>query len=264
MANVLSEILAELKDTAEKQANEFNELSASSKFAEANKMKADLIETVNNYTSEARTAAFNECKDSDDPMKKACLMIFYDTIRLKETPIENSILKEASIADTVKQINLKKLDKHCGGIGKDEHWYSGIQQFNQFMTVRQAIRYNIDPTEVFNSFYMKRITKDLELRGIDPATRKLRYNTKKFKENFSDNVAREHLNRIIGMMIGEEYKVRDEDFNAFVDTYAKLDKKSKLRVVCSNHDQLMGNIQQMCYAAITGESYELGFKKVKD
>ncbi len=263
MAKDLNEVLVELEATAKKQADDFNELSANAKFAEANDMKADLIQTINKYTSEARNIAFNECKDADDPMKEACLRVHYDTIRLKETPIEGSILKEASIVDTRKEINLKKLDQHCKGIGKDPHWYSGIQQFNQFMTVRQAIRCNIDPNEVFGSYHMKKITKDLELRGIDPETKKLRYNTKKFKENFSESVTRQHLNRIIGMMIGTEYQVRDEDFNTFIDTYAKLDKKSKLKVVCSKHDQLMSTLQQMCFAAMTGESYELVFPKVK-
>ena len=241
------EVAVELKANAVALAAQYNEQSAKAKFAEANKTKAELNDTVNEYTGIARTLAFNEIAATEDPMQEACKRLFYDSIRVKETPIEGSILTTLSIEDTQRPIDLRKLDKHCKGIGADEKWKYAVEKFNQLMTARQAKRLGINPVEVFNSYYMNSLAKDIDLG----------------KDVYSDKKVHETIDMIIEMMLGEGYTARDRDVKGFIDTYAKLNKKRALTVTCSNHRQITELMQRMCYAAITGDSWDVEYKKAK-
>ncbi|MBQ9073287.1 MAG: hypothetical protein IJY30_02325 [Muribaculaceae bacterium] len=213
----------------------------------------ELEQIVNRYTALAREIAFDECKAADDPMLEAIKRLTFTTIGVKETKKGEEKIPVSEVANREMDIDLLKLHKSIeGGIGKDPKWNGFIEKFNFHMTARQAKRIvkgkeNLTRVlkEINDSYSMCKVAQEIEM-GKDPTS-----NTKLLAS----------LQTIINAMIGEEYKATSHDVNYLVDLYATKGK-GKLKVNCANHRFFRKYIAAICHGIVTGEDYEVCFKKV--
>jgi hypothetical protein len=61
-------------------------------------------------------------------------------------------------------------------------------------------------------------------------------------------------------MIGEEYKPVSHDVNYLMTIFAKKNRKA-LSVTCANHRYMRNYIMEICHRIVSGESYDVQFKK---
>lgn len=240
--------LAELKAEAEAKCVVYNSHMTLAEFGEAAKAEEEIAQAVNEYTSIARTLAFDECAAADDPMHEACKRLTYETIKAKDEKIEDSKLTRKVIEESEKVIDLEKLHKHVGGdgIGHDKDWIYAIQKLNMLLTANKATELGLDPKVVSDTYQMKKIAREYDL-GKNPAS----------KTNLLKT-----LNGIIQMMLGDGYKATSHDVNFLISIYSKKNRKA-LTVSCANHRNFRQYIQEICYKLINGYEYELDYKKAK-
>lgn len=213
----------------------------------------ELEQVVNQYTAMAREICFDECKESDDPMLEAVKRLTFATIGVKETKKGEEKIPVSEIVDKQKSIDLLKLHKSVeSGIGKDPKWNGFVEKMNFHMTARQAKRIikgkeNLARVlkEINDSYAMCKIAQEIDM-GKDPTS-----NTKLLGT----------LQDIVTAMIGEEYKATSHDVNFLVDLYASKGKGA-LTVNCANHRYFRNYIAAICHSIVTGEDYEISFKKV--
>lgn len=212
-----------------------------------------LEQTVNTHTAKAREICFDDCKAAEDPMLEAIKRLVFDTIAIKENTKGDSKISVFEIIDKEKAIDLLKLHKSVeGGIGKDPNWNGLIERMNFHMTARQAKRLlkkkdrlSSVLAEINSSYAMGEIAKSIDM-GKDPTS-----NTKLLGT----------LQSIVTAMIGEEFKATSHDVNYITDLYATKGKKA-LSVNCANHRYFRGYIAAVCHSIVTGEDYEISYKKV--
>ena len=210
-------------------------------------------EVVNKYTAIAREICFAECRETDDPMLEAIKRLTFATIGMKVSKKGEEKIPVAEIIEKNKAIDLLKLHKTVdGGIGKDPKWNGMVEKMNFHMTARQAKRIvkkkeNLTRvlTEINDSYAMSDIAKAIDM-GKDPTS-----NTKLLGT----------LQGIVTAMIGEEYKATSHDVNFLTDLYATKGRTA-LSVNCANHRYFRAYIAAICHSIVTGEDYEISFKKV--
>lgn len=257
--NFKAKTKAELRERAEMLARIYNESVQTGEYAPKIEVKdgddvtsmlvRDYLEqTVNEYTSIARKECFDALKETADPMLEAVKQLTYPTIRIvdKKEGEENQKIPVTTIENTEKQIDLAKLNKHCGGIGKDNNWLHMIEKFNFLMTAQKAVELGIAPNAINDSYAMSEIAKGYDL-GKNPAS----------KTNLLKT-----LQLIVNAMIGEEYKAVSHDVNFLLSVYSKKSRKA-LTVTCANHRYMRGYVMEICHRIVTGKTYAVEFKAVK-
>lgn len=205
-------------------------------------------QTVNEYTSIARNQCFNVLKETEDPMLEAVKQLSYPTIRIVDKKVgeDKQKIPVTTIEDTEKQIDLFKLYKHCGSIGKDPKWLHMVEKFNFLLTAQKAVDLGIDPKAINDSYAMSEIAKGYDL-GKNPAS----------KTNLLKT-----LQTIVTAMIGEEYKAVSHDVNFLLSVYSRKSRKA-LTVTCANHKYMRGYVMEICHRIVTGKSYAVEYKAVK-
>jgi len=205
-------------------------------------------QTVNEYTSIARKECFDALKETEDPMLEAVKQLSYPTIRIVDKKVgeDKQKIPVTTIEDTEKQIDLLKLYKHCGSIGKDPNWLHMVEKFNFLLTAQKAVDLGIDPKAINDSYAMSEIAKGYDL-GKNPAS----------KTNLLKT-----LQTIVTAMIGEEYKAVSHDVNFLLSVYSRKSRKA-LTVTCANHKYMRGYVMEICHRIVTGKSYAVEYKAVK-
>ena len=205
-------------------------------------------QTINEYTSIARKECFDALKVSEDPMLEAIKQLTYPTIRIVDKKVGEGKQKitVTTIEDTEKQIDLLKLYKHCGSIGKDPNWLHMVEKFNFLLTAQKAVDLGINPKTINDSYAMNEIARGYDL-GKNPTS----------KTNLLKT-----LQAIVTAMIGEEYKAVSHDVNFLLSVYGRKSRKA-LTVTCANHKYMRGYVMEICHRIVTGKTYAVEFKAVK-
>ena len=247
----------ELREAAEALCKKYNEALGDDKISkqELDKIAEELEQTVNEHTMVARKECFDELLDSADPMLEAVKRLTFMSIKAVDKKVGDDKVKLTvkEITDVYKGIDLLKLEKEsANGIGRDPKWNGYVEQLNRCMTVRAAKRLlkNKDHlTTVLKSittdYKIAKIAEEISL-GKDPTS-----NTKLLGT----------LQTVINAMIGEEYKATSHDVNFMVDLYASKGRTA-LSAVCANHNYFRRYIMGICHSIVTGEDYEISFKKI--
>ena len=238
---------AELREQAEEMVKNWNEAYQSEDYKSAKKIEEELEQVVNEYTSIVRTACFQTCKESSDPMLTAVSMLSFVTIAVKEEKVGEDKIPVRSIIDKVKQIDLIALDKYCGGIGKEKNWKHYIQKFNYEMTAGRCKELGLDPKKVNDSFLMSDIARAYDM-GKNPAS----------KTNLLKS-----LTTIIKAMLGDEYKPLSHDV-AFLSMVYSRKSRAALTVAMANHNQLTKYLAEVCHRVVTGKQYNADYKRKKE
>ena len=203
--------------------------------------------TVAEYTSRSCDACFAVLMANENPMLAACIMLQYPSIRIVDKRDENKI-PIRTIEDAEKYIDLLRLHKKVnGGIGNDKNWHLMIEKLNLLMTAQKAIDLGINPKSVNDSYAMSDIAKAIDL-GKTPTS----------KTNILKTVQ-----MVVSAMIGEEYKATSHDVNFLFSVYSKKNRKA-LTVSCANHKYMRQYVLEICHRIVTGASYELDYKKIKN
>ena len=240
--------LQELRTTVEGKVKSYNEAMHDNKFDDAAKFDAEITETVNEYTGIARDICFEDCVATGNPMMAAITALSFMTIAVKDNEVGDEKIPVREVIEKERQIDLYKLHKYVdGGIGENKDWIYMIEKFNFLMTAQKAKDLGIDPTAINDSYAMSEIAKQYDL-GKNPAS----------KTNLLKT-----LTAIVQAMIGEEYKPVSHDVNFLLSVYSRKSRKA-LTVSCANHKYLRGYIAEICHRIVTGKSYEVDYKKVKN
>ena len=261
LINVKASTKEELRARAEVLAQIFNEEVQNGNYAPTIEVFSTEVEgttgvlvreymeqTVNEYTSIARKECFDALKETEDPMLEAVKQLSYPTIRIVDKKVgeDKQKIPVTTIEDTEKQIDLLKLYKHCGSIGKDPNWLHMVEKFNFLLTAQKAVDLGIDPKAINDSYAMSEIAKGYDL-GKNPAS----------KTNLLKT-----LQTIVTAMIGEEYKAVSHDVNFLLSVYSRKSRKA-LTVTCANHKYMRGYVMEICHRIVTGKSYAVEYKAVK-
>ena len=231
--------LTKIRQNADDLVKAYNDYLQSGKMTEANKTAGLIDEAITDYTAKARKLCFEECKATEDPMLTAVTILSFKSIRVKDEKKDDDIVPVRRIDDVERPIDLLKLDKYCGGIGKDKDWMYILEKFNCLMTMQMAIDLGIDPKTIDDSYAMSAISRKIEL-GETPTS-----NTNMIKT----------LRTVVNSMIGEEYKATSHDVAFLLRTYSRKSRKA-LTVKAANHKQLRELIAEICHRLVTGKVYE--------
>lgn len=247
--------LAELRTAAEIGAEAYNNAMLEEKFSDAAKLATDIDELVKEYNSIMQNITFKACKDSDDPMLAAVTKLEYGVIAAKDQKSEDSKVPVKIIVDKVKQIDLAKLHKFCGGIGNDQNWIYMVENFNFVMTARIAKELGVSPErlkEISDSYAMSKIARDMgsSVDGADPT---------------SNTQIQEKVSQCVEAMIGGEFakKIVSRDAKYLIRVYSGKSRKTSLTVKCSNHNYMRGYMMDICHHLVTGKPYDVEFKAAK-
>lgn len=240
--------LKELRALVEEKVKAYNEAMQDGKFDEVSKLDAEITDSVNEYTSIVRDMCFEDCAASDDPMMAAITALSFMTIGVKDTKKGDEKLPVREVIEKERQIDLLKLHKFVdGGIGHNKEWAYMIEKFNLLMTCQKAKDLGIDPTAINDSYAMSEIAKGYDL-GKNPAS----------KTNLLKT-----LTVIVQAMVGEEYKPVSHDVNFLLSVYSRKSRKA-LTVTCANHKYMRGYVMEICHRIVTGKTYEVDYKKVRN
>lgn len=207
-------------------------------------------QTVNQYTSIARHEAFDMLKATEDPMLEACRQLTYPTIRIVDKKVgeEKQKIPVTSIEDSERQIDLLKLHRHCGGIGKDKDWSGIIEKFNYLLTAQKAIDLGIDPQGISDSYAMSEIAEKYDM-GKNPTSK--------------TNILKS-LRTVVAAMLGEEFanKAVSHDVNFLISIYSRKSRKA-LTVTCANHRYMRNYVMEICHRIVTDKTYNIEYKTKK-
>jgi hypothetical protein len=241
--------MQELRAEADKNVKLYNDAYQQEKFSDAKKIEVDLNKNIDDYGAYARTVCYDDCKESGDPMMAAIKALTYSTIATKDDKVGESKDTQVivrSIIDVDKPIDLLKLHKYCGGIGKNAEWPYLIEKFNMLMTAQKAIDLGIDPKSISDSYAMSKIAAEKNM-GKTPTSK--------------TNILKT-LQIVVTAMIGEEYKALSHDVNYLLSIYSKKSRKA-LTVVCANHRYMRNYMAEICHRIVTGKTYNVEYKAKK-
>lgn len=241
--------LITMREQAEEMARAYNEAFQSEDYKSAFEIEEKLKELVNKYTSIVRTACFQACKESADPMLAAIKMLNFMTIAIKDEKVgEEKKTNVRNIIDKPRQIDLVALDKYCGGIGKERNWKHYVQKYNCIMTADCCRKLDapIDPRTVNDSFVMSDIARAYDM-GKNPAS-----NTNRLKT----------LGMIIAAMIGDEYKPLSRDL-VFLDAVYTRKGRQALTVTVASNNQLIKYVAEICHRIVMNKHYMVDYKQKK-
>lgn len=240
--------LKELRAAVDEKVKAYNEAMQDGKFDDVQKLDTEITDSVNEFTSIVRDMCFEDCAASDDPMMAAVTALSFMTIGVKDTKKGDEKLPVREVIEKERQIDLLKLHKFVeGGIGHNKEWAYMIEKFNLLMTCQKAKDLGIDPTAINDSYAMSEIAKGYDL-GKNPAS----------KTNLLKT-----LTAIVQAMVGEEYKPVSHDVNFLLSVYSRKSRKA-LTVTCANHKYMRGYVMEICHRIVTGKTYEVDYKKVRN
>lgn len=240
--------LKELRATVDEKVKAYNEAMQDGKFDDVQKLDTEITDSVNEFTSIVRDMCFEDCAASDDPMMAAVTALSFMTIGVKDTKKGDEKLPVREVIEKERQIDLLKLHKFVeGGIGHNKEWAYMIEKFNLLMTCQKAKDLGIDPTAINDSYAMSEIAKGYDL-GKNPAS----------KTNLLKT-----LTAIVQAMVGEKYKPVSHDVNFLLSVYSRKSRKA-LTVTCANHKYMRGYVMEICHRIVTGKTYEVDYKKVRN
>lgn len=248
--------LKELDTQVNEYVKQYNEAMGENKFDEAAKLDKLIEETVNEYTSVARTLCFEHCCAAGEPvaiMRRAVETLSYLTIAVKDEENEDGTETRIVISKT-RAIDLKKLHAYApNGIGADKRWNDTLEKMNYHLTARQAKRImgkdNLTKflKDLDDCYEMSAVAKAIDM-GKDPTS-----NTKILAT----------LQSVVTAMIGEEYKATSHDVNYLLDVYAKKSSKKALTITAATHRYLRNYMMDVCHRIVTGGSYGVECKEIK-
>lgn len=239
--------LAELRASVDEQVKVYNDAIQNGRFEESTKADAAMAEKINEYTATVRDMCFADCKATEDPMLTAIRTLSYVTIGVKDEKKGDDKVPVRTVVDKERQIDLLKLDKYCGGIGRDPNWMHAAQKMNFLLTAQKARDLGLDPKKVNDSYAMSEIARQFDM-GKNPTSK--------------TNMLRT-LQMVVAAMLGDGYKATSHDVNFLLSVYSKKNRKA-LVVSCANHRNFRGYIAEVCHRIVTGKSYELEYKTKKE
>ena len=240
--------MAELDAKLREQVKQFNDAMLDGRFNDATKLNTEMEETVGEYAGIARGICFDECAATEDPMMAAIKRLSYTVIAVKDVKKDKEdAIATREVIEKDRQIDLLKLHKYIeGGIGHDKNWNHYVEKFNFLMTAQKAVDLGIDPKAINDSYAMSDISRQIDM-GKTPTSK--------------TNILKT-LTTVVQAMVGEEYKPVSHDVAFLMSVYSRKSRKA-LTVTCANHKYMRGYLMEICHRIVTGKSYELEFKAVK-
>lgn len=252
MANQKSK--KELRALAEELTEKFNEAIHNGKYDESAKLDEEIAQTVNEYTSVARDECFGRILATEDPMMAAVRELTFQTIRVVDRKVGDEKIPVREVVDADKYIDLLKLHKAGGGIGKDKNWPFAVEKLNFLLTAQKCIELGTRESEhktvsqvlveMSDSYAMSDIAKAIDM-GKTPT---------------SKTGILKALQAVVTAMIGEEYKATSRDVAYLLSVYSRSSRKA-LTVTCANHKYLRQYLANVCNRIVKGEYYVVDYKK---
>lgn len=223
-------------------------------------LESEVDKLVDDINEAARIVAFNDCRESDDPMLTAVTILTYPNVTVRtmvKTKVDGiEVIIPMQTSSKPKYIDLAQLKDYCpDGIGFESTWIHKIQKLNYLMTVRTAKDLKVPDKNIqsiSDSYEMSEIARKLEM-GETPTS-----NTKLL----------EQLQMVVTSMLGDEkvvddkgnehlkYQAQSQDRNYILNLYAKKGK-DKLSVACSNHSNFRKLIMDVCHRIVLGLNYDV-------
>lgn len=236
------------------EVTRYNTLMLEEKAVEAMDLSNETDKKIAEYSALARKVAFNICQATGDPMMAAVQRPFYEVIVVKEDKPEGQSYATHSVDTKSRQIDLIKLDKHCGGIGLNKNWVYTAQKINSLLCAKVAGDIIKDKggranaiKSISDSFRMADIARQIDM-GKDPTS-----NTQILKT----------LQRVITEMIGDTYKAKSQDVRYLLYVYAKKSRKA-LTLQVSNNTKFVSILLDICHGIVMEKDYGVEFQMRKE
>lgn len=233
-------------ENAKEYAKAYNDAMDAKNLDKMNEAQKNLDNEVAEYVKMSQNITFEECKNAEDPMIEAIKRLTFKKIRAKLAKLDQgSDLKRMEVNEVEVPIDLAKLHEYCGGIGKDKDWVHAVAKFNELLT--KKVNEDLGAGHnVSDDYRINKVAKEFNL-GATPTSK-----TSLLKM----------LQKIISMMIGDEYKAVSHDVNFLLNAYTKNSKKV-LTVSVSSHANMRWLMTEICYRLLNDMKYDVEYKKVK-
>lgn len=244
----MNEILGEL----EIKAKEYNEAYEYHELEQTKHISAEMDDLVDEYNDLAEAEILRTCRLAEKPLVEAAVRLKYETITYKDVALDKEDKGNTTrVVDwNARYIDTQKLHKaQPGGVGEDTSWIHAVQRLNYLLTLRQAYKLEIperDLNKIADCYAMKQEAKKFEGLQMDSQA--------------TYDVIQADIDKIIKMMIGEEYSATAADVAYLDGVYSRKSSKSKLTVSVSNHSNMRNHMLDICHRAITGEYYSVDAK----
>ena len=248
----------ELKADVKKNVDLYNEAVSKGDFKTSTSIIDEIDKDVEKYDELVTGEVYQELKESEDPMLAAINKMQYLSIRVRDVrdkDLPGVILKE--VDDAIKNIDLIVLHKMCkatkGGIGKDTDWIYEAETFNMMLTADKIANLTLSREE-----RQKRLDELSDSFAISKAAKKFALGKKAVSETEFKN----ELNKIVKMMLGEEYNI-DVACMHFIHSCFTKNGKNVCSVATSRQKSLVWYIAQVCHHIVTKNEFSVIYPEAK-
>ena len=220
-------------------------------FAEFKKMvgiRNKINEVLAEYNANAQSAKFEELGKAADPMKQACIEMYYLGARVKDDPNapKDAPAKPLVIDTNVSTaIDLKSLHDHVkDGIGADHLWVTYVEHLNR--------RYSETAEDEIGGD-RKRIRENAKMSKAAAA----------IADPFEGKTDIEATQMVLDMMLGAGYTIDQHMVNALKMRHTKADNKDVMKIKANTPKGMRLSMMAVAHAAITGDMFVLDVKQAK-
>lgn len=221
-----------------------NKARKEGKKQEAEDLMADLAEIVEYANKLKAHQVYSELSKAKDPMLEAVKLVSYECTAIKEEKKDGAAIGKIKVDEKMKEIDLLRLDRMCGGIGKNDEWVEHAEKFNFIMT--KCVAKELGSKQDFSDYAMSKIAREFNLGEKADIT--------------SNTTLLKALRTIIKDMIGDEYKVISYDVNYVKAAFSKKGK-SKLSISVATHKHMRSILLNACHRIVTNaKAYNVEYK----
>lgn len=234
-------------------------------------VQAEIDAACADFNHHAKILTYLDCKDEAEqrhvlPVIPAIARLRYTIIGCKDTKISDELCPVRSIDTKVRDIDLIDMDKTLGGgICADKDWKTLAQRLNHLIVYASCIQIGADATKVRDCFALHEIERDIKAGKRPLSKANLRESFKKavhaiIGDGFEDIWDRELPEFDIE---GNPLTVGDTAVNYAIRVFSKKGKRA-LSVACGNVKQTVQILADICHKLITGASFSIESKEIKD
>lgn len=243
---VLGELNAQIK--AGTDAIRANNLTAMSNAEnEAKKLEKE-------YEAFVLASTYEKLLATEDPILAAITEFTYVTKKHRPVKTDGTITA-LELIDTTKRIDLLAFSKKVDGA--DTNWQYDIQKLNKSLALRAANELKLEKT------------------AVDTLKSTFQMHSSIVKDKVAIPTSNAQLVKMIQSIIDQiifdddgtgknKYKATSHDAAHLLMTYTQRDNSNALAVRVSKHMALTAEIVTVCYKIVTGKTYELVYKQLKN
>ena len=219
-----------------------------------NTANAELKKLEKEYDAFVLKGIYTRLNATENPILSMITEFTYETKKSREVKT-GGVSTALELVDVTRRINLLAFCKQV--VGADTMWQYDAQKHNKSLALRAANELKLEKSAIDT-------LKATFQMHVSVAKDKVAVPT-------SNNQIVKMLQAVVDKVIFEDdgagknkYKVTSHDVAHLLMTYTQRDSKNALAIRVSKHKALIDEIATVCHKIVTGKTYELIYKQLKN